>query len=186
MTRAVLLCLLLGTLSCVSSVELTDEQHENLPDFGDPQIAGRLKCSACRGSATEAFEALAELRARRGKLQNIKEHEYTELMETLCDDRIGAYGLQLRNNLPTQKFSKDKAISRAQGNWAGRYISNICGELTTDFEGALIEHQMEELSEFVDTICRKEMQVCNRKTIDDDTLGDELSPEYQKRKEKEL
>lgn len=160
------------------AVELTEEQHEHLPDFGDPKVAARLKCSACRASALEAFDALMELRTKRGGTRKIKEHEYAELMETMCEDRIGQYGLQLRSNLPTQKFSKDKSISRAQGNWAGRYIMNICGELTTDYEDALITNQFHNLAHFIETMCVREMQVCDRRSVKDETLGDELTAEF--------
>ena len=74
---------------CASAVELSNEQHEKLPDFGNPQVppvpcrglpvvrnahatrrslstpprpgqvARRLRCSACRGSAVEYHTALS-------------------------------------------------------------------------------------------------------------------------------
>mmetsp|Transcript_27260 Transcript_27260/g.55671 ORF Transcript_27260/g.55671 Transcript_27260/m.55671 type:complete len:198 (+) Transcript_27260:13-606(+) len=180
-TWALAFTYLCGLFYVVGSVELTEEQHENLPDFGNPKIASRLKCSACRGSAVEVHDSLQALRTKRKKIKNIKEHEYTELFETLCEDKIGAYGLQLRSNLPTQKFSKDASISRAQGNWAGRYILNICAELCSDHEEALIQHQEAELLKFVDSMCRVEMQVCDEKSIADETLGDERSSDGNER-----
>lgn len=44
------------------------------------QVAKKLKCSACRASAVEFHEALAVLRAKRGK-SRIPEYEYTEVMD---------------------------------------------------------------------------------------------------------
>ena len=122
------------------------------------QVAKRLRCSACRGSAVEYHAALAELRALRNKAK-IKDFEYTEALDPVCEKRVSNYGLQLRSNLPTQKFSKDKAISRATGNWAGRYITNVCAELYADYEEDILRHQKLELLEFVQTMCHKTMKV---------------------------
>jgi len=46
-----------------------------------------------------------------------------QTLDPVCEQRIAKYGLQLRSNLPTQKFSKDASISRAQGNWAGMILT---------------------------------------------------------------
>ena len=111
---------ILSLCIAIGAVELSEEQHEKLPDFGNPKIAKRLRCSACRGSAVEYHDALRELRAFRKKAK-IKDFEYTEALDPVCEKRASQYGLQLRSNFPTEKFSKDKAISRAQGNWAGKH-----------------------------------------------------------------
>ncbi|EKX35217.1 hypothetical protein GUITHDRAFT_118561 [Guillardia theta CCMP2712] len=158
-------------LQC-TAVEITQEQHENLPDYGDPKVAARLKCSACRGSAVEFHDTLRELRERR-KAARIKDYEYTEALDVVCESRVDEYGLQLRNNLPTQKFSKDKSIARAHGNWAGRYIKNLCGEMYSDHEEEILRHSEEELPAFVDSMCRSVMRVCDEESISDKTLGDE-------------
>ena len=61
------------------------------------QVAKRLRCSACRGSAVEYHAALAELRALRNKAK-IKDFEYTEALDPVCEKRVSNYGLQLRSN----------------------------------------------------------------------------------------
>eukprot|EP00960_Hanusia_phi_P050261 760103-Hanusia_phi.AAC.7 len=199
--RLLLLLFLLASLLSLqcTAVEITQEQHEHLPDFGDPkvaaggcssrgrgddseQVAARLKCSACRGSAVEFHDALRDLRGKR-RGARIKDYEYTEALDAVCESSIDQYGLQLRNNLPTQKFSKDVSIARAHGNWAGRYIKNLCGAMYADHEEEILQHQEEELPRFVDSMCRTVMRVCDEGSVADETLGDE---EVLGRKSKEL
>mmetsp|Transcript_35592 Transcript_35592/g.69723 ORF Transcript_35592/g.69723 Transcript_35592/m.69723 type:complete len:199 (+) Transcript_35592:247-843(+) len=173
--------LLVGAVSSAQGVGLTPDQEEGLPDFGDPQVASRLKCSACRASAVEMHEAMQGLRAKRGKAK-IKEYEYTEVMDEVCEGPIKGYGIQLRNNLPTHKFSKDMSISRAQGHWAGRYVTGVCADLYRDYEDDLLELQGKPLLQFVEEICRDRIKVCDAESVRDIALGDERGFEYDKDK----
>uniref|UniRef100_A0A6U2FLR5 DUF3456 domain-containing protein n=1 Tax=Hemiselmis andersenii TaxID=464988 RepID=A0A6U2FLR5_HEMAN len=173
-----LLIVLVGVVAGPEGVDLTEEQHLNLPDFSDPEVAKRLKCSACRASAVEMHEALAGLRKKRGKAK-IKEYEYTEVMDAVCDGPVRTgYGIQLKNNLPTNKFSKDDLISRAKGNWGSRYLSGICGDIYRDHEDDLMEHQREPLLDYVGLICKDAVKLCDAQTLEDKALGDERGFEY--------
>jgi hypothetical protein len=62
----------------ISCVPMTTEQEENLPDFGDPEVAAKLKCSACRASAFEFWDALQALYTLRKKPS---EFEITEALD---------------------------------------------------------------------------------------------------------
>ena len=114
----------------------------------------------------------------------------------VCEETMDSYGLQLRNNLPTNKFSKNSLvllalslisgslksfnvtdcffiqISRAQGNWAGRYIKNICSEIYTDHEEALKSLQSKTAEHYILLVCQRETTLCNGEDIRDHTLAD--------------
>jgi hypothetical protein len=62
----------------VNSAPMTEEQEQNMPDFGNPKVAAKLKCSACRASALEFYDALKDLRSIRKKPT---EFEITETMD---------------------------------------------------------------------------------------------------------
>ena len=89
------------------------------------------------------------------------------------------YGLQLRNNFPTQKFSKDVAISRAHGNWAGRYLQGICSDMYQEYEDDLKELQHEDLVVYAREMCRDRMKSCTPDDLVDPDLGDEVKEEKQ-------
>ena len=74
-----LVVLVAAGLVIISCVPMTSEQEENMPDFGDPAVAEKLKCSACRASAFEFYDALKKLRELRKKPT---EYEVTEVMDT--------------------------------------------------------------------------------------------------------
>uniref|UniRef100_A0A7S0VMT4 DUF3456 domain-containing protein n=1 Tax=Hemiselmis tepida TaxID=464990 RepID=A0A7S0VMT4_9CRYP len=177
-TLVLVLAILLGVAATKEGVEMTEEQNQNLPDFGDPAVAKRLKCSACRASAVEMHEALAGLRKKRGKVK-IQEYEYIEVMDAVCDGPVRTgYGIQLKNNLPTHKFSKDNLISRAKGNWAARYVSGICGDVYREHEEDMLEHHREPLLDFVRVICLDKIKLCDAESLEDRALGDERGFEY--------
>ena len=112
---------------------------------------------------------------------------------------MSSYGLQLRNNLPTNKFSKDAQvgvsflissqyafyellwrpshptllqISRAQGSWAARYVKNVCSELYTDYEEALRSLQTKAKGHYILLVCMQETGLCSGDDASDDALGD--------------
>ena len=62
----------------ITCAPMTAEQEENLPDFGDPKVAAKLRCSACRASAFEFWDALKALKDLRKKPA---EYEVTEVMD---------------------------------------------------------------------------------------------------------
>ena len=39
------------------------------------------------------------------------------------------YGLQMENNKPTHRYSKDERIARHKGNWIEKYAVSYCSEL---------------------------------------------------------
>jgi hypothetical protein len=63
-------------------------------------------------------------------------------------------------------------ISRAQGNWAGRYIKNICSEMYTDHEEALKSLQSKTAEHFIMLVCMHETKLCSGDDIRDHTLAD--------------
>ena len=124
---------------------------------------------------------------------------------------MNSYGLQLRNNLPTQKFSKNPEvyrisrfmfagparrcflyrirrcpllhftcltrlsaaqISRAQGNWAGRYVKNVCAEMYTEYEEALRSLQTKAKGHYILLVCTQETGLCSGDDAADESLAD--------------
>eukprot|EP00003_Mantamonas_plastica_P006016 TRINITY_DN148_c0_g2_i2.p1 TRINITY_DN148_c0_g2~~TRINITY_DN148_c0_g2_i2.p1 ORF type:complete len:148 (+),score=30.09 TRINITY_DN148_c0_g2_i2:77-520(+) len=73
--------------------------REALPDYGKPEIQKRLKCSACQSAA---FEIMELFQARRNKSAPVQEWDYDDMMELACSEKMEPYGLQLRENKPTQ------------------------------------------------------------------------------------
>eukprot|EP00292_Cryptomonas_paramecium_P014898 CAMPEP_0113710282 /NCGR_PEP_ID=MMETSP0038_2-20120614/30064_1 /TAXON_ID=2898 /ORGANISM="Cryptomonas paramecium" /LENGTH=131 /DNA_ID=CAMNT_0000636309 /DNA_START=169 /DNA_END=562 /DNA_ORIENTATION=+ /assembly_acc=CAM_ASM_000170 len=104
--------------------------------------------------------------------KNPKEYEIIEHMDRVCEDTLGDYGIQLRNNRPTYKFSKDSQISRAQGSWASRYIKNVCSELYTDHEDAILRNIDKPRASFIRTMCSVESSLCNQEDMDNTELAD--------------
>lgn len=102
----------------------------------------------------------------------------------MCTKGVEAYGLQLRNNLPTQKFSKDVAISRAHGNWASRYLQGICSDMYQEYEEDLKALQHEHALAFTREMCRDRLKSCSPSDLVDPGLGDEVQQEKQQVVEK--
>ena len=63
-------------------------------------------------------------------------------------------------------------ISRLQGNWAGRYIANVCSDIYSEHESFLLKHQHLRRGDFVDLVCRQTTKLCTDETIADSALGD--------------
>jgi hypothetical protein len=77
MYKFTFIALIIGIIH-VNSAPMTEEQEQNMPDFGNPNVAAKLKCSACRASALEFYDALKDLRTKRKKPT---EFEVTETMD---------------------------------------------------------------------------------------------------------
>ncbi len=63
-------------------------------------------------------------------------------------------------------------ISRAQGNWAGRYIKNVCSEMYADHEDALKSLQSKTAEHYIMLVCLHETKLCNGDDIRDHALAD--------------
>ena len=127
---AVLAVIAVGT----SAVELSEEQHEKLPDFGNPQVqpvpcrglrvvrsahatlrallwvqvARRLRCSACRGSAVEYHTALS------GKLRSGQLHRAAWARTTRRHPR--ALRLFVKTSPPPQSSGRSARMPKSSLN----------------------------------------------------------------------
>eukprot|EP01012_Entosiphon_sulcatum_P040443 TRINITY_DN54097_c0_g1_i1.p1 TRINITY_DN54097_c0_g1~~TRINITY_DN54097_c0_g1_i1.p1 ORF type:complete len:173 (+),score=40.57 TRINITY_DN54097_c0_g1_i1:22-540(+) len=131
-----LFLLLALLLSASSAHDPSQEQLDLLPDFGNPKVARKLKCSACKMIFNEVYDAFRGLYQYR---KSPKEYEKLEVIENLCRNVKAEFGLLMRNNKPTNDFSKNKKISRLTGNWINSFIETRCGEIISQFEDELIE-----------------------------------------------
>ena len=89
MQKLALIALAIAVIN-VNSAPMTEEQEQNMPDFGNPKVAAKLKCSACRAGALEFYDALKDLRAKRKKPT---EFEVTETMDRYTIDVLSECGL---------------------------------------------------------------------------------------------
>eukprot|EP01064_Diplonema_japonicum_P009075 TRINITY_DN1653_c11_g1_i1.p1 TRINITY_DN1653_c11_g1~~TRINITY_DN1653_c11_g1_i1.p1 ORF type:complete len:208 (+),score=54.70 TRINITY_DN1653_c11_g1_i1:66-626(+) len=140
----------------------TEEQMEGMPDFGDKEVAGKLKCSACKNVVAEvkmALDALTEL--RHGKPKSFEVHD---ALDDMCRKISLNYGILRKNNKPTTTFSRNTAISRLTGNWINSYIETRCGEVLTDHDEDLALNYRRTLPELQDMICRVGTNWC--KTVE--------------------
>eukprot|EP01065_Artemidia_motanka_P036155 TRINITY_DN44061_c0_g1_i1.p1 TRINITY_DN44061_c0_g1~~TRINITY_DN44061_c0_g1_i1.p1 ORF type:complete len:213 (+),score=77.80 TRINITY_DN44061_c0_g1_i1:71-640(+) len=130
----------------------TEEQTDGLPDYGDPAVSKRLRCSACRCLTKEVHSELRRVdKLRHGKP---RPWEIEEVLEKICSRLRNDYGLLRRNNRPTEEFSKNTAISRLTGNWINAYIESRCGELMGNYEDEITDTYKEgELIDFQRRIC---------------------------------
>eukprot|EP01059_Diplonema_ambulator_P021778 TRINITY_DN3623_c0_g1_i1.p1 TRINITY_DN3623_c0_g1~~TRINITY_DN3623_c0_g1_i1.p1 ORF type:complete len:190 (+),score=38.09 TRINITY_DN3623_c0_g1_i1:40-570(+) len=136
----------------------SDEQMEGMPDYGNPEDARKLKCSACKNVVLEVKEALDKLEALRHGV--VKSYEIEDVLDSLCSKISVTYGILRKSNRPTTIFSRNKLISRLTGNWINSYIETRCGEILTDYEDDLITNYRIPLQELQDKICRKGVQYC--------------------------
>eukprot|EP00003_Mantamonas_plastica_P006015 TRINITY_DN148_c0_g2_i1.p1 TRINITY_DN148_c0_g2~~TRINITY_DN148_c0_g2_i1.p1 ORF type:complete len:117 (+),score=32.42 TRINITY_DN148_c0_g2_i1:449-799(+) len=98
--------------------------------------------------------------ARRNKSAPVQEWDYDDMMELACSEKMEPYGLQLRENKPTQVFSKDKRISRANGNWMIPFLKNVCGELIGEYDEQIIK--LTNYDTFVDDVCHSIAGLCEK------------------------
>lgn len=115
-----------------------DEQLAHLPDHTDPHINHQLRCSACKNLADHIFERLSKLhKLRHGKPRS---YEVVEALENICGELRDQYGLLLRNNMPTNEFSRDESITRMKGAWINTFIEGRCGDILSHYEESIMEH----------------------------------------------
>ena len=169
-TGRVLFALLVGTLLNKAAgqqkegTEATDEQTDGLPDFGDKAVNKRLRCSACKCVVSEVKTALETVsKLRHGKP---KAYELEDKIDGLCRVMRDNYGLLRKNNKPTEIFSKNKAISRLQGNWINSYLETRCGEVLSDFEEEFLAQYSKPVVELTDLICRQGDSTCTKEQVE--------------------
>lgn len=137
-----------------------DEEYAELPDISDRAVNRRLKCGACRAAATEFRAALLALDRAKGK--GVRAHDRVEALDGVCAVAVRAYGLQLRDNVPTERFSKDTAIARATGEWVTTKLIEVCGELLGDHDEEVQELYTAKEAVFSRVLCQGLYGACDR------------------------
>ena len=151
----------------------TEAEYSALPDIADRDTHRRVRCGACRAAALEFRVALLALDRDKGGRTRVRSFDRVEALDHVCAEGVRAYGLQLRDNKPTERFSKDPAISRATGDWVTMKLTAVCGELLSDYDEEVMELYMGKAAVFSRVLCENLYGACNG---DDDgaVVQDEL------------
>ena len=150
--------------------EADEEMIEGLPDYTDPVIGRKMKCSACKALVSEVYEKLIRIyKFRHGQP---KSYELIEEMEGMCRTLKDEYGLLKRNNKATTEFSRNEAITRLKGAWINTFIEGRCGEILTTHEDAIAEHyaKVRNVGELQQMVCVKWDRSCTREEAERDEL----------------
>jgi len=144
------------------------EQVDQLPDFSNPEIAKKLKCSACKCLTREIHDRLSALdKLRHG---TPKHFEVAEKIEALCKIVNDEYGLLMRNNKPTLDFSRNAAISRLRGNWINTFLVNRCNEIVDEHENDIVKNYKKNYEDFKLLICRELSGFCSKHQLTKEEL----------------
>ena len=137
----------------------SEEQVAQLPDYADPEVAKKLKCSACKCLTTEVYNRLTILsELRHGKP---KTFEVIEVLEKMCKMIKSDYGLLMKNNKPTTDFSRNPAISRLSDGWINTFLENRCNEMLSDHDEDIVSSYQGRLAAFQAFICREKSNACS-------------------------
>lgn len=141
---------------------------DRLPDYSDPSINRRIKCSACIATCDEVQQKLVRLQQRfrnaaasssqskkkgRGpsgatnrrvgqkkSADSVGAVDVLEELESLCRLDLPKYGLVvMKNETASHRYSKDLKIARAQGNWVEKKVQDVCAEVMDEYEDDLMD-----------------------------------------------
>jgi hypothetical protein len=138
-----------------------EEQLDGLPDHGDPAVRVQLECSACKALVSQLYDDLSKLYDLRHSRP--KHYEVVEVTEHMCARVRDSYGLLMRNNMATNEFSRDEAITRMKGSWINSFIEGRCGEILSHYEEPIIENfprLRNKLKDFQKLVCYKLDKKC--------------------------
>jgi len=161
------LCVYVVVMACVCAFVVADvpsqeEQFNRIPALTEPKSKKKYQCSSCKAFARELYGIVKPKLRGRPRLQEI---EMADAIDPLCRQLGRQYGILMRNNFPTNEFSKNTAISRMSGSWITAYLENRCGELLERFEDDL-DHRVASAStpeQFQEVLCATLDKSCGKK-----------------------
>lgn len=147
-----------------------EEQLEQLPEYTNPAIRNKLKCSACKCLTKELYAQLHPLYEKRHG--HPKLGEVAEILDGFCRTVRNEYGLLMKNNLPTTDFSRNSAITRLQGAWINNFIEGECGELLSEHEERILDEfpNFRSASDVQTKVCSDWYSICSEGEVRRDEL----------------
>ena len=152
------------------SYEAKEDQLEQLPDIENPVVMRELACSSCRALTQELYLQMMEVHKK--KDGRPRTSDLIDVVEGICPYLADEYGLLLKNNKPTTIFSKNKAITRMQGNWINNFILNRCSEIFSLHEDDILKQyaKVKDLEAFQSLVCIDWQKKCKKVELTRDEL----------------